>query len=211
MGPVAAALAGVGVDSGPAEAAEVVVEVSGDEVAGLELKGGVFDLPEAVDEHAEDVNGDALAHESGGEGEDAPGLAELALDGPGLVDGALLEGAGLAESLAAGGVAVLVEPDVALRAVEEGVVLLVVGTQAPRARSLQHSPRVLPRLLALLPLYELLELLLVSDRPRLLPLKTTVLFDGVEVGEVVEVVYFQVDQCVSYIFADEASDVLVLH
>jgi hypothetical protein len=56
---------------------------------------------------------------------------------------------------------------VALGAVEEGVVLFVVGTEAPRAGSLQHSLRVLPCLLALLPLYVLLELLLVSYTPRL--------------------------------------------
>jgi hypothetical protein len=138
-------------------------------------------------------------------------LAKLAFDGPGFVDGAFLEGAGLAESLHGGGVAVLVEPDVALRAVEEGVVLFVVGTEAPRTRSLQHPPRVLPCLLALLPLYELLELLLVSDRPGLLRLNTTVLFNGIEVGEVVEVVDFEVNQCIFYILTDEAGNVLVLH
>ena len=65
MGSVAAALARVGVDSRPAKTAEIVVEVSGHEVAGLELKGAVFDLPKAIDEHAEYVYGDALAHESG--------------------------------------------------------------------------------------------------------------------------------------------------
>ena len=141
----------------------------------LELKSAVFDLPKTIDEHAEYVDGDALAHESGWEGEHSPALAKLALDGPGFVDGAFLEGAGLAESINDCGVAVLVAPDVALRAVEEGVVLFVVGTETPRTCSLEHSLRILPCLLALLPLYELLELLLVRDRPGLLRLNTTLL------------------------------------
>jgi hypothetical protein len=65
MRAVGAASALVGVDCRVADRAEVVL---GHEVAGFELQGAVLDLPEAVDQHAEDVDGNALADRLRGEG-----------------------------------------------------------------------------------------------------------------------------------------------
>lgn len=86
------------------------------------------------------------------------------------------------------------ESDMALAAVGEGVVLLVIRTETPSTCRLQYPLRVLSRLLTLLSFHILFKFTLVSDAMRLLWLNAAVLFQGIQIGEVVQEIYLSILQ-----------------
>lgn len=126
----------------------------------------------------------------------------MALYGSSLRCWDLLQRARFTEAVDGGGVTKLVEADVAVAAVGEGIVLFVVWTQAPPAGSLEYSLGVLAGLLAFLAFHVLLELPLIVNAVRLVRFNTAVLFERVEVGEVVEEVDFRVLQGDSQVLAN---------
>ena len=90
--------------------------------------------------------------------------AELAFDVPASRSGRLFFGeAGLAETIFEGGVAELMEANLAVNTMEERVKLFEVGTETGSACSFEYALVVLATALALLALDVVLELLLVGD------------------------------------------------
>lgn len=82
------------------------------------------------------------------------------------------------------------ESDVAFTAVGEGVVLFVMGAETASTCGLEYSFRVLSGFLALLSLHVLLKFTLVSDTMCVLWLNTAVLLQRIQIGEVVQEIYF---------------------
>ena len=138
------------------------------------------------------MNRDALSGGTGGKGEKPSIWAELALDWSSLGYWPFLEGAGLAESVCCGRVAKFMESDVALAAVGEGVVLFVMRTETASACGFQYSFRVLSGLLALLSFHVLFEFTLVGDAMCVLWLNAAVLFQRIQISEIIQEIYLRI-------------------
>lgn len=114
----------------------------------------------------------------------------------------------LAESVSDRRIAVLVIPNMAVRAVQEGVILLKMGTEATATCSFEDIFGVFSRLLTFLLSHVLLKLFFVSDRPGLG--FRPILLDCIQISKVVKSVDFGVKQSQSQILAYQTSHVLIL-
>lgn len=116
--------------------------------------------------------------------------------------------AGLAESVSYRRIAILMIPNVAVGAVQEGVVLLKMGTEAAAAGSFEDSFGVLSRLLTFLLFHVLLKLFFVGDRLGLG--LCPVLLDCIQISIVVQSIDFGVQQSQSQVLPYQTSHVFIL-
>jgi hypothetical protein len=82
-------------------------------------------------------------------------------------------------------IAILVKPYMTLKAVREGIILLMMRTQATPACCFQYSFRVFPCLFAFFLLHVLLELFLVADAPPLFRVEAPIELVAIKISEVV--------------------------